>query len=401
MKFNDNEMMIKHTNRDLILLIIIGGLYSLGVLLSNTFVNVFLWRQTSDYMTIAIYNLSVFILQPIAFIMAGRICKNIDRIIVLRLGVIFLCLFYITVLFLGGKAAYYNIILGCLLGIGYGFYWLAFNVLTFEITEPETRDFFNGLIGALESFAGMVGPLVAGLIIVKLETNIGYTTVFSLSLGLFLLAIICSMFLEKRKAQGQYNLKKVSQQLRANHNWRNINYANLFLGIREGVFVFVITIWVFLITNSELVLGVFYLVLHGISLTGYLIISRKIKSNIKKQMIFAGCLLISITVYLFAFPHNFIIVFLYALVIGFTYPVLNVPFQSVTYDVIGLSRNAKDWRIEYVVIFECFINIGRIASVIIFIGLYIAFGEPVIKYLLFAISPTILFVYYFIKKVTI
>lgn len=47
--------------------------------------------------------------------------------------------------------------LGGLLGVGYGFYWLAFNVLTFEITEPNTRDLFNGLLGAMTSVAGMIG----------------------------------------------------------------------------------------------------------------------------------------------------------------------------------------------------------------------------------------------------
>jgi len=36
-------------NRDLLLLLLIGGLYSLGIFLSNTFVNVYLWRQTNDF----------------------------------------------------------------------------------------------------------------------------------------------------------------------------------------------------------------------------------------------------------------------------------------------------------------------------------------------------------------
>src|SRR5690606_32227044 len=98
---------------------------------------------------------------PLTFIIAGKWAKKVDRVIVLRLGVTFLSLFFMTVLLVGDNAAKFNIMLGSILGIGYGFYWLAFNVLTFEITEPENRDFFNGFFGLLQSFGGMVGPFSA------------------------------------------------------------------------------------------------------------------------------------------------------------------------------------------------------------------------------------------------
>src|SRR5699024_4411747 len=162
-------------DRDLIFLLIIGGLYLLGLFLSNYFVNVYLWKQAGDYITIAVYNLAIYLFQPITFILAGKTAKKIDRIIVLSLGVIFLSVFFMSVLIFGEKAATYNFILGSLLGIGYGFYWLAFDVLTFEITEPDTRDFFNGFLGVLQSFGGMVGPLIAGFIIAKMSDNTGYT----------------------------------------------------------------------------------------------------------------------------------------------------------------------------------------------------------------------------------
>src|SRR5699024_1254824 len=127
-----------------------------------------------------VYNLAIYLFQPVTFILAGKIAKKVDRIIVLRLGVVFLSLFFLSVLIMAENAAKYNFMLGGLLGIGYGFYWLAFNVLTFEITEPETRDFFNGVLGVLQSFGGMIGPLAAGIIISKMSENIGYTIIFGL-----------------------------------------------------------------------------------------------------------------------------------------------------------------------------------------------------------------------------
>src|SRR5690625_2064523 len=237
-------------NKDLIFLLVIGGLYSLGIFLSNTFVNVYLWKQAGDYITIAVYNLAIYLFQPITFILAGKTAKKIDRIIVLRLGVIFLSIFFVSVLIIGEKAATYNFMLGSLLGIGYGFYWLAFDVLTFEITEPDTRDFFNGFLGVLQSFGGMVGPILAGTIIAKMEENIGYTVIFTISFILFICAVAGSFFLNRRQAEGSFHFKRILQERNNNNNWKRILYANAFQGLSEGIFAFIIAIWVFLITHD-------------------------------------------------------------------------------------------------------------------------------------------------------
>ncbi len=76
--------------KELTLLLLIGGMYSLSIALSNTFVNIYLWKQSGDLSISGIYNLTVVILQPLTFILAGRWAKKVDRVIVLRIGVIFL-----------------------------------------------------------------------------------------------------------------------------------------------------------------------------------------------------------------------------------------------------------------------------------------------------------------------
>ena len=78
------------TNRDLKVLLMIGGLFAFATFLSNTFVNVFLWKQSNDYVNIAIYNLYISIFSPLSFLLAGRISKMVDRTIIIRLGMGFL-----------------------------------------------------------------------------------------------------------------------------------------------------------------------------------------------------------------------------------------------------------------------------------------------------------------------
>src|SRR5690606_41941382 len=63
----------------------------------------------------------------------------------------------------------------------------------------RSRVFFNGLFGSLQSTSGMIGPLLAGTIISRMETHAGYMTIFSISFSLFLLAVVISFFLQKRE----------------------------------------------------------------------------------------------------------------------------------------------------------------------------------------------------------
>ncbi|SES83913.1 MFS transporter, YQGE family, putative transporter [Oceanobacillus limi] len=387
-------------NRDLILLLVIGGLYSLGIFLSNTFVNIYLWKQAGDYITIAVYNLAIFIFQPLSFILAGRIAKKIDRVVVLRLGVIFLSLFFLCVLYIGENASTFNFVLGGLLGIGYGFYWLAFNVLTFEITEPETRDFFNGFLGVLQSFGGMIAPISAGIIISNMTENVGYTVIFTISFILFICAVIGSFFLKRRSAEGNFYFKKIVQERKHNNNWNRILNAHVFQGLREGIFMFVISIWIYIVTQSELSLGMFNLFFSGFSFVFYFLTSKFVKQSKRKQAILFGSILLYMSLFLILIHASYLTLIIYGILIGIAYPIINVPYMSMTYDVIGKARKAKELRIEYIVVREFFLNIGRVTSIIIFlIAVNLVEAETIIPILLVVFGALHLFIYLSIRNI--
>ena len=362
-------------NKDLLLLLIIGGLYALAISISNSFVNVYLWKQTGEFSALAIYNLVIVIFQPLTFILAGRWAKKIDRVVVLRLGVSFLSVFYIVVLMVGDRADEFLILLGALLGIGYGFYWLAFNVLTFEITEPDTRDFFNGFLGVLNSFAGMIGPLGAGFIIASLYEYIGYRVVFGVSLLMFVCAVVLSFFLQRRPAEGVYKFREVLRERKYNRDWRRILYAHVFQGIREGTFIFVVSVLVFITTDSELALGTFGLVNSAVAFVAYYVASRFIKQKDRLKFILAGGILLYGSVFLLLFNLSYTNLILYAICIAIGYPILLVPYMSLTYDVIGRAKDIVSKRIEYIVVRDVFLNIGRIISIGSFLIAVVFFNE--------------------------
>ncbi|MDL4841534.1 MFS transporter [Aquibacillus rhizosphaerae] len=388
-------------DRDLKLLLTIGGLYALATFLSNTFVNIYLWKQSGDYVNIAMYNIAVYIMQPLTFILAGRWAKKVDRVIVLRLGVTFLSLFFMTVLVVGESAAKYNVLLGALLGIGYGFYWLAFNVLTFEVTEPETRDFFNGFLGLMQSFGGMIGPILAGYIISRLDNFQGYTIIFTISFILFAFAVGCTMFLNRRSAKGNFSFRRIIRERNNNKDWKRILYAHIFQGLREGTFVFVISVWVFIATQSELALGTFNLVFSGFSFVFYFFATKFIKPRMRKWAIFVGGLSLYLAVFLILIHTSFTTLLIYGAIIGLSYPIFTVPYISMTFDVIGKAWKAAEMRIEYIVVRELFVNLGRVMSIGIFlIAVNVFPAEKIIPYLLMILGVGHFVIYFFIKDIT-
>lgn len=389
-------------SRDLVLLLVVGGLYFLSIALSNTFVNVYLWKQSGSYQEIGLYNLAIVIMQPLTFILAGKWAKRIDRVIVLRLGVSSLSFFFVTVLLMGDHAGRYILLLGGLLGVGFGFFWLAFNVLTFEITEPETRDFFNGFQGLLSSLAGMIGPISAGAIIASMEKYAGYKTIFSLSLGFFCITVILSFFLKRRAANGTYSFRRIIKERKNSENWKSILHAHFFQGIREGTFAFVIVIWVFVTTKSALALGTFGLVQSAVSFAAYYLATRLIRRKMRKKAILAAGIVLYIAVSLILFHLSFPLLIAYAVVIAIAYPVLLVPYMSLTYDVIGKSWKAAEMRIEYIVVRELYYNSGRVVSIALFLILVILFNERVaIPILMAFLGAGHLLIYFCIRSVNL
>src|SRR5699024_6857821 len=128
--------------------------------------------------------------------------------------------------------------------------------------------------------------------------------------------------------------------------------------------------------------------------------TKIIHPKYRKIAIFIGSMMISLSVFIILFQLSYVLLIVYAIVIGIFYPVLNVPLNSMAYDVIGTSLYAKELRIEYVVILEVFVNIGRLISVSIFIVLLFLYQSTVpIPYLLAIFSQSYWLIYLFIRNI--
>lgn len=383
------------------LLLIISGLFAISTALSNTFVNVYLWKIKEDYMMIGRYNLASYLAMAVTFIFAGRLAKQVDRVIAIRIGVALQAIFYLAVLALGKNTVQYVDWLGLFLGLGLGFFWLSFNVLYFEITERHNRDIFNGVNGLLTSAAGIMAPLISGFIITRIDQFTGYRIIFSLSLAIFVVAVIISFLLKRRSAHGVFRLKEtLEESLQRGRHWFWVNLAMVAQGVREGLFSFLLSLLIFVATKNEMALGWYLTTTSAVSLLSYFLVGRYLRRRWRDEGMLLGTAMMGIMALPLLWEVNAFTLYLLGVGASLFFPIYMVPLTSAVFDVIGENNNTAKRRVEYVVARELALNVGRILSVAVF--LWWASTEPdliQIKWLLIPVAFVQLFSWLTIRQV--
>ncbi|OUM90754.1 MAG: hypothetical protein BAA01_07180 [Bacillus thermozeamaize] len=380
-------------------LLTINASFAVSVALSSTFVNVYLWKVKSDYTMIGLFNLFQYLMIAMTFVLAGWLVKRRDRVVTLRIGVVVLALFYLSVLLLGKRSVDHVLWLGALLGVGNGFYWLGYNVLYFEITEPDNRDRYNGADGLFTSLSEIIAPLLSGWLIMTLSDLWGYYVIFGISLGIFLLAIFMTFFLPKRPLKGRYALCAVYRQSRQKTKWHYAMLASIGQGLPDAVFVFLIGLLVYVVTGSEWKLGLFFFVTAGVSLVAYFLVGRFIRRSWRNAFILLGALMMSIAVIPSLFQTHFWTIILFGIGLSLFAPFFLIPLTSTVFDLIGANRWRVKTRVEHVVMRELALSVGRLLGIVAFL-VWVQLTQKTghLLLLIFILSLLQCFSWFFMKK---
>lgn len=381
------------------LLLFISTLFTISTALSNTFVNVYLWKLEKNYILIGWFNFYQYLFIMIIFILAGKIAKNRDRVIILRIGVVILTVFYFAVLLLGNAAAKQYVVLGILLGIGQGFYWFAFHLLYFEITEPENRDVFNGWNGLLTSAGGIIAPFLSGWLIAKSSGLTGYRMIFFISLVIFAVAVISSFFFRHRQYKGDYRLIQVLKETAKNPDWRNILFAMAAQGGREGIILFLIGLLIYISTNSEFSLGTYTMLISAVSFFTYYIVGKILRREWRNRSMMIGSVMMAIVVIPMFLDIKYSTLLIYGIGTSIFAPLYFIPLTSGIFDKIGENEASASLRGEYIVLREIGLNLGRIVSTLFFIFFIKEIGIEYLRFLLLISGSLQIFTWYFMKSV--
>jgi YQGE family putative transporter len=343
----------------------------LSVALSNTFVNVYLWKVDRSYGAIGWYNLTVYCFLPATFVVAGWIAKKVHSGLTLRIGIGLHAVFYLIALLGGTTVARWPAVLGVVMGIAAGFYWCSFNELSLLVTETGSRDRFYGLNGVMGAVAGMVAPPVAGYLI-STEDRFGglsgYHWTFGLSFGLFVAAAILSFKLKVRIAGSPLSVRAALDALSV-RSWRMILLGCAVYGLREGVFLFLIGLLMYIATGSELKLGEFVLLQSALSFVSFFVVSRLVDSRRRLLSLGIGAVCMALAALLFLLPIRASLLVWYGSLVALSLPMFLVPLQGFVFDSIGTLPSSHEHHMEYIISREIFENAGRVLGIAAFIAL--------------------------------
>ncbi|WP_458462111.1 MFS transporter [Paenibacillus sp.] len=354
--------------RQSILLLGVNGLFALAGALSGTFLNVFLWKSRPDYAMLGWFTLSQQLAIGLTFWLAGKWVKEHNKMSALRLGTALSGLFYMVVLWAGSKAVDWIWPLGILLGCSLGLFWIAFNVVYFEITDRENRDLFNGWVGLLGSMTGIIGPWFSGLIITRMTDNTGYRLIFTVSLVIYVIAVIFSFFLKKRKLSGTYRWSEPWIQLsKPDSPWRTLALGLFAQGAREGVFAFLIALLVYLATAQEYKLGQFSLITSAVALVSYWAAGKWFKPQYRSRGMFIGALILLVVLIPLLWKVTYGTLLIMGIGSAVAMPLYVLPMISAGFDMMGTSGENVEKRVELVVLRELCLMLGRLFGLALFI----------------------------------
>jgi YQGE family putative transporter len=383
------------------------SLYDFNYALSGVFINIFLFRRDMDLGTVMLFNLTQFGVVAPAFWLGGHLSKRWGNLLSYQLGFLFSAAVFGATLILRESAPDHPCLLGCLAGLGIGFYFLGEHSLTLEMTTEETRDYFLSLTTFFSSVLCILAPAMAGWLIAAFAfggpghgspgSSLGYYIVFSLALAIYLGLTFRSLRFRAQPSGHAFEYWRILT-LPGNGDWNRLMAAQFVLGLRNGVFWFLIWLLVFRISHNEGVVGSYNMLCNLLAvLTTYALSLWAKAGNRWMGLWVSSCLMGLACVGLYArFDAFSILAFAVLNATGNTW--FQVAFGSLSFRLLERSREAGQRRLEYLALRELPLALGRISGVV---GLWIClkgFGEGGLHTALLGLGSAHLGIFLFLPR---
>lgn len=348
-------------------LIMISMMLNFASLLSSVFLNIFLWRITSDIIYIAQYNLVLYMVYTIFFPLCAYVLKKRSVILVLRISIVLQILYFTCIILSGERAADYIYIFGVITGISGAANANSINQLTVRFTDTENRSKFLSVSGTLNSIAAMISPMLSGMIIILFQELTGYYVIFTISIVLYIISFAMSSWFGEKTLSREFHFFKTF--FSCPQAMIGVNATQFIIGVRDGIFGFLINILVFDIVQTESVFGAATSFSKFIVVLAYWAGSRWVnKNNLFKHLRYSMWLMFAAPIPLFILANQLGVIS-QMILDSIAAPLVAITLNSLIFNNVESSIKNDNLE-ELLAVREVWLDFGKVVGVVGFLLLY-------------------------------
>lgn len=387
-------------NRTSWLLLSIDFGFAFAISLSNIFLSVYLWRLSESLIVNGSYHVFLFAFVAVGFWVGGWLSKKKDSLLVFRLGVAVMALFFFAVLVIREGVSDYAVLFGAVNGMAQGFYWVSMLVLVYDRTNNDNRLHYFGWQMAVMAAAQIGGPLLSGFVIGGFNGLTGYVVVFGFSFVLFVLITLASFFIEKETSRSKtYFVSFIFKRMLKQMTWKKVYLGWFGIGLREGMTLFLPPILLYHFVRDESVIGVLTVLFGVAKMASGQLLGRLGRRHHYARYALAGAIGLTLCSLPLLFHASLWTVVLFFVGNAFFGPPIRMSQTSRMYQLISeLPSQGKKLKTELIAVRQLFLILGRVFSVGWVLLLVRGVDVSLIAWLLLFASLTQFLLYFAIKE---
>ncbi|MGG3562676.1 MFS transporter [Neobacillus rhizosphaerae] len=348
--------------------LLMNTFFSFGGALSGVFQSVFLWKLDKTYSLLAYYSLYWSLAIIVFFGVCAWIARKTSPMITMRLGFVFYLITYLIMLVFHDTLRDHIFLLGMSNGLAMSLYYVGVHMAVLDLTTNDKRDQFLYVQGILLTIGGVIAPLIAGVLISQFQGMVGYYVVFIATCVFFFISFLVSLKVKGSPVTTKSHFWDVIK--RPSPEWMKMYKVMFADGIVSGVYTtFLITMITFKVAGGELSLGVYNTAAEIVAIVAFYVLAKFSNPKYRLVIFTIG----SISVFLSSVLLSVLPVLFSLVVFGIVSPVamnmISTSMNAMIYESIERDPHYKERRLDYIIIREIPLGVGRIIGVFLFLAM--------------------------------
>jgi MFS family permease len=342
---------------------------SLGMAISITFFNIFIYRYTNNSLNMMILlNCIRFGFLPFVFAMGSIFSRRIGIIKLFAMSMVSYIIMLVSAIVLSSEnvlqPVMFIILIGLMWAFSEGLYYLCSNMLQQILAEDRKRASFVSIATALTSVASIVAPMLSTFLI-SIFGQAAYAMIFIIIALFDVIAFVIAVKIDVPKEEN-LKIKFIEKGIfKKQPKLKSDFLMNVTFGFRDGIqFGLISIMYINAFKNNDVFYGIFSTVIAAFTILSYTMASRIYKRSHKNKPFIICSVFMVVSACIFGINGSMISAIIYGIIFNLTVGICNVPIVTKSFKAIEECSKGHGDRLVNTTRREFAINLGRVLSLI-------------------------------------